>query len=169
MRAEEREARFEKLVEEHKKILYKICHSYCREPGARDDLAQEILFQLWRSFGGFDGRVKFSTWMYRVGLNVAISFYRRERVRSHRVTAGDQRLLESIPEAERPDEDLYTLYQWIDKMDPLNKALMMLYLDGHSYSEISEVLGITETNVATKISRLKQTLRDGARTEHGTR
>ncbi|HEY6341660.1 MAG TPA: RNA polymerase sigma factor [Bryobacteraceae bacterium] len=169
MRAEEREARFEKLIEEHKKILYKICHSYCREPDARDDLAQEILFQLWRSFGGFDGRVKFSTWMYRVGLNVAISFYRRERVRLHHVTAGDQRLLESIPDAERSDEDVHTLYQWIEKMDPLNKALIILYLDGHSYSEISEVLGIRETNVATKISRLKQTLRDEARTKHGTR
>jgi RNA polymerase sigma factor (sigma-70 family) len=169
MRAEEREARFEKLIEEHKKILYKICHSYCREPDARDDLAQEILFHLWRSFGGFDGRVKFSTWMYRVGLNVAISFYRRERVRLHHVTAGDQRLLESVPEAEGPDEDVRTLYQWIEKMDPLNKALMILYLDGHSYGEISEVLGISETNVATKLNRLKQTLRDEARTKHGTR
>lgn len=169
MTAGEREAKFERLIEEHKKILYKICHSYCREPGARDDLAQEILFQLWRSFGRFNGRVKFSTWMYRVGLNVAISFYRRERVRSHHVTAGDQRLLESIPQTETQEEDVHTLYQWIEKMDPLNKALMILYLDGHSYIEISEVLGIRETNVATKISRLKQTLRDEARAKHGTR
>src|SRR5580692_3179164 len=81
----EREERFQNLMEEHKKILYKICHSYCQNPADRDDLAQEILFQLWRSFASFDERVRFPTWMYRIALNVAISFYRRETVRGQHV------------------------------------------------------------------------------------
>jgi RNA polymerase sigma factor (sigma-70 family) len=82
--------RFQNLVEDHKKILYKICHSYCRNPGDRDDLAQEIIVQLWRSFGTFNGRVRFSTWMYRIALNVAISFYRRESVRTRHVVPGSE-------------------------------------------------------------------------------
>src|ERR1039458_4813203 len=70
--------RFQALMDEHKKILYKVCNSYCRNRDDRDDLAQEIIIQVWRSFGKFDKRYRFSTWMYRIALNVAISFYRRE-------------------------------------------------------------------------------------------
>src|ERR1700691_4612470 len=93
--------RFQTLVEEHKKILYKVCNSYCRNPGDRDDLAQEIIVQLWRSFSAFDQRVRFSTWMYRIALNVAISFYRRESVRSRHVISGDEHLLEVAGETAR--------------------------------------------------------------------
>src|SRR5271154_242674 len=103
--------RFQTLVEEHKKILYKVCNSYCRNPGDRDDLAQEIIVQLWRSFGAFDGRVRFSTWMYRIALNVAISFYRRESVRSRRVISGDEHLLEVADETASRSEEVQDLYQ----------------------------------------------------------
>jgi RNA polymerase sigma factor (sigma-70 family) len=162
--------RFQALVEDHKKILYKVCNSYCKNPGDRDDLAQEIVVQLWRSFSAFDERVRFSTWMYRIALNVAISFYRRESVRSRHVVSGDERLLEAADESQSQSEEVQVLYQWIEKLDPLNKALALLYLDGNNYQEIATVLGISETNVATKISRLKQTLRQeaGAR-QNGTR
>ena len=160
--------RFQALVEEHKKILYKVCVSYCKNPIDRDDLAQEILVQLWRSFTRFDGRVRFSTWMYRIALNVAISFYRRERVRTRHVVFGDEHLLEAADEtASHPEIQL--LYQWIGELDPLNKALVLLYLDGNSYREIADVLGISETNIATKISRLKEALRQEAGIKHGTR
>src|SRR5580698_5051 len=121
--------RFQALVEEHKKILYKVCHSFCRNPGDRDDLAQEIIVQLWRSFRAFDQRVRFSTWMYRIALNVAISFYRRETVRTKHIVPGSEPLLESIPGAEGRSEEVQVLYQWIETLDPLNKALVILYLD----------------------------------------
>lgn len=168
MAKREREERFQKLIEEHKKILYKVCHSYCQNPVDRDDLAQEILFQLWRSFASFDERVRFSTWMYRIALNVAISFYRRESVRGRHVTAGDEGLLKSIGEAPADSEDVQTLYRWIGDLDPLNKALMILYLDGNSHREIAAVLGISETNVATKIGRIKDAFRQQAGAKHGT-
>jgi len=150
---------FQALVEEHKKILYKICNSYCSDRDARDDLAQEILIQLWRSFDKFDERVRFSTWMYRIALNVAISFYRRESTRTRYVILDEEHVLEAIDETESQPEDLRLLYQFIERLDPLNKALVLLYLDANSYQEIASVLGISETNVATKIHRLKNRMK----------
>jgi RNA polymerase sigma factor (sigma-70 family) len=157
-------------MEEHKKILYKVCHSYCRNPGDRDDLAQEIIVQLWRSFRSFDQRVRFSTWMYRIALNVAISFYRRESVRTRYVVPGNEHLLEAVDQTANRSEEVQVLYQWIEGLDPLHKALVILYLDGNSYQEIADVLGISQTNVATKINRLKETLRQEAGVkQYGTR
>jgi len=161
--------RFQNLMEEHKKILYKVCHSYCKNPGDRDDLAQEIIVQLWRSFRAFDQRVRFSTWMYRIALNVAISFYRRESVRTRHVVPGSDHLLEAIDETANRSEEVQVLYEWIEGLGPLNKALVILYLDGNNYQEIADVLGISPTNVATKISRLKETLRQETGVKHGTR
>ena len=150
--------RFQALVDEHKKILYKVCHSYCRNRDDREDLAQEIIIHLWRAFGAFDERCRFSTWMYRIALNVAISFYRRESARTRLVVSDHERLLTAIDETENYSAEIQALYQFIEGLDPLNKALVLLYLDGHSYGEIGDVLGISETNVATKISRLKRTM-----------
>ena len=150
---------FQNLVEEHKKILYKVCNSYCRDRDSRDDLAQEIMIQLWRSFGKFNGRCRFSTWMYRIALNVAISFYRSESTRTRRVISDEQYLLETVDETESQPEDIRLLYQFIEGLDPLNKVLILLYLDENSYREIADVLGITETNVATKINRLKNKMK----------
>ena len=159
MAAPDLQETFQNLVEEHKKILYKVCNSYCRDRDSQDDLAQEIMIQLWRSFGKFDGRCRFSTWMYRIALNVAISFYRSESTRTRRVISDEQHLLETVDETESQPEDIRLLYQFIEGLDPLNKALILLYLDENSYREIADVLGITETNVATKINRLKNKMK----------
>jgi len=151
--------RFQALLDKHKRILYKVCHSYCGNPDDREDLAQEIIVQLWRSFGRFDERYRFSTWMYRISLNVAISFYRRESTRTRRVISGDEKVLDAVDETRSQPEDIRLLYEFIEKLDEVNKALVLLYLDGNSYAEIASVLGITETNVATKINRLKNSLK----------
>jgi RNA polymerase sigma-70 factor (ECF subfamily) len=155
----ELEEKFQILISEHKKILYKVCSSYCRNRDDRDDLAQEIVVQLWRSFAAFDGRCRFSTWMYRIALNVAISYCRRERARTRYVISTEAPLLEAIADTESQSEEILLLYQFIAELDPLNKALVLLYLDGNSYQEIAEVLGISATNVATKLSRLKQSMK----------
>jgi RNA polymerase sigma factor (sigma-70 family) len=151
--------RFQIFVDEHKKILYMICNSFCRNPDEREDLAQEIMVQLWKSFDAFQERRRFSTWMYRIAINVAISFYRRQSTRTRYVLSDEERLLNTIDEKATQSPEIQALYQFIDELDPLNRALVLLYLDGNSYLEIAEVLGISETNVATKISRLKQTMR----------
>src|SRR5581483_1863023 len=151
--------RFQTLVDTHKKILYKVCNSYCRNRDDREDLAQEIIVQLWRSFDTFDECSRFSTWMYRIALNVAISFYRRESTRTRYVLSDDERLLNAVDDTATQPAEIQVLYEFIEGLDPLNKALVLLYLDGNSYLEIANVLGISETNVATKISRLKQEMR----------
>jgi RNA polymerase sigma factor (sigma-70 family) len=159
MTTPELQERFQTLVDEHKKILYKVCKSYCRDRDARDDLAQEIIIQLWRSFDKFDDRCRFSTWMYRIALNVAISFYRRENTRTRYVISDEEHLLEAVDDTKNQPEDIRFLYEFIEGLDPLNKALVLLYLDGNNYQEIASVLGISETNVATKINRLKNKMK----------
>jgi RNA polymerase sigma factor (sigma-70 family) len=151
--------RFQTIVDQHKKILYKICSSYCKNINDREDLAQEIIVQLWQSFPAFDEHRRFSTWMYRIALNVAISFYRRESTRTRHVISWDEHLLEAVDETADQSEDVRLLYQFIERLDPLDKALILLYLDENSYQEIADVLGISETNVATKINRLKMKLK----------
>lgn len=155
-----REVQFQDLMDAHRKILYKVCNSYCRNRDDREDLAQEISVQLWRSFESFDGRCKFSTWMYRVALNVAISFYRRESTRTRFVLSDSEQVLDAADGRATPSAEMEMLYEYIGGLEPLNKALILLYLDGHSYAEIADVLGIGESNVATKISRLKQMMRE---------
>ena len=163
-------ARFGTLLEQHRGIVLKVASMYCRNPADRDDLAQEIAVQLWRSFPRFDPERTFSTWMYRVALNVAISFVRSRHVRERHSVPLDTQLHDTADERRTdPDADERTslLYAFIDRLDPLNRALLLLYLDDRSHREIAEVLGITETNVATKIGRLKQRLRE--ETRDGTR
>lgn len=155
--------RFQSLIEQHKKILYKICNSYCRNPDDREDLAQQIVAQLWQSFRSFDGRAQFSTWMYRVALNTAISWYRRERTRTRHILPVGEHVLNAVAEQESEPDEIRILYDFIESLDELNKALILLYLDGYTNREIGEVLGISETNVGTKIGRLKTTMREEVR------
>ncbi len=129
----------------------------------RKDLEQEIIIQLWNAFDKYNPEYKYSTWMYRIALNVAISFYRKEK---KWLTNNDFSSVESIYSIvdEKDDEteldnNIKLLQQFINNLDELNKALMLLYLEEKSYEEIAEILGISKTNVATKISRLKLKLK----------
>lgn len=159
MSKEQLRSRFETLLGENRRIVYKICNSYCPNRDDRDDLAQEIVTELWRSFPAFDERSRFSTWLYRVALNVAISFHRREDRRARHVVSGDGHLLEVAGETQSRPEELILLHAFIEKLDQMNKALILLYLDGYGYREIAGTIGITETNVATKINRLRNAMK----------
>lgn len=152
------ETRFAELLERHRGIVFKVAATYCRNPADREDVAQEIVTQLWRAYPKFDATRTFSTWMYRIALNVAISFVRSNSVRERHTVALDETHDVEDSSAGPPEEDERTrlLYAFIDRLDALNRALLLLYLDEHSYRDIAAILGITETNVATKISRLKQ-------------
>ena len=153
--------RFLHLVEENKKILYKVANAYCKDPNDRPDLLQEIVIQLWQSFNRFDNRCQFSTWMYRIAINVAISFYRSQRHKAQdtvpikdfvlEIAVADQML-------EQAGDDIRLMYKLINQLDELNRILIILYLDGYSQDEIAEILGISSSNVSTKISRIKQKL-----------
>jgi len=156
------------LLREHQRIVFKVARVYARDLHERDDLAQEIAAQLWRSFGAFDERrARFSTWMYRVALNVAISYARSaNRSLAPHLEPLDGAHLESVagPDTSHDEslergERVAVLNAFIGSLDALNRALVLLYLEDRAYVEIAAVLGISETNVATKLNRIKQKLR----------
>jgi RNA polymerase sigma factor (sigma-70 family) len=151
-----RQQRFESLLNEHIGIVFRVIRTYTRTQEDQQDLAQEIKLQVWSSFGSYNESVRFSTWMYRVALNTAISWTRKTSLR----TRYSAPLEENLAAPSHPTEETQVLYQLINQLDPLNRALLMLYLDDQSYAEIGDVLGITPANVATKISRIKQQLRN---------
>lgn len=152
---------FTRLLEQHIGIVRKVAFGYTNTFADREDLTQEITLQLWRAFPRYSPERPFSTWMYRIALNVAISFLRRH---THPARQTVPLVEEELP-AEKDgdaesDERLPVLRQVIASLPPLDRGLMLLYLDDHSYREIAAVLGITETNVATKLNRLKQCVRE---------
>ncbi|HET6329438.1 MAG TPA: sigma-70 family RNA polymerase sigma factor [Holophagaceae bacterium] len=156
------QAAFLDLLNGHQKILYKVANTYCWNAGDREDLVQEITIQLWRSYPGFDGRCRFSTWATRIALNVAISFVRQVSTRDRHLVSGEEHMLDIADGTTAPSAELQFLHSFIQSLGGLDKALLLLYLDGNSHQEIADVLGITATNVATKIGRLKQRLRETA-------
>ena len=156
------DGQFRELLERHRGIVFKVANSYARGAQDREDLAQEIAVQLWRAFPKYDGARSFSTWMYRVALNVAISHLReRSRYENHHEPL-DLALHDGADAGMQPDTDarVRELYRCIARLDPLDRALLILYLDERSQRDIAEILGISETNVATRIGRLKERLRN---------
>lgn len=156
-----RTANFLVIVENNKGILFKVANSYCQNIEDRKDLVQEIILQLWNSFDSYNEKFKYSTWIYRISLNVAISFYRKESTRK-RISNPITTDIFDFSNKEISDEketNLRLLNHIISELNDLNKALMLLYLEEKSYKEISEIIGITETNIATKIARIKSILK----------
>ena len=152
------EQEFIKLIKENKGIIYKICNSYCTDKNNRDDLAQEIIYNLWKSFPDFNSSFKYSTWMYRIALNVAISYYRQERKhKSHDSISEGLIVFEENTEMDTED-NLKLLQGFINELKEIDKAIILLYLDDKSHRDIAEITGFSETNVATRISRIKEKL-----------
>jgi RNA polymerase sigma factor (sigma-70 family) len=152
---------FTRLIKENKGIIYKICNSYCADKSDKDDLAQEIIYNLWKSFGRFNDEFKFSTWMYRIALNVAISFYRQEKKfkKHNSVSEGLIVFEEDREEKDEIENNLRLLQNFINGLKEIDKAIILLYLDDKPHREIAEITGFTETNVATRINRIKDKLR----------
>lgn len=152
--------RFIGILRDYKGILTKIIRSYCKNPDDRQDLEQEIIIQLWRALKNYDATYKLSTWIYRIALNVAISHYRRELKRKN-----DAPLEEALFHVTAdPAQDPYTerrelLYSFITKLNEFDRALIILYLEANSHKEIAEILGISETNVSTRLNRIKTKLK----------
>jgi RNA polymerase sigma-70 factor (ECF subfamily) len=154
--------RFSLLLESHRKLVFKVAHTYASMAEERADLAQDICAQLWRAFPSYDESRSFSTWMYRIALNVGISHLRATTTReSHMVALNDSvHAGAMVGEIVEPDERVRDLHHFIGRLDALNRALLLLLLEDRGYREIAEILGLSETNVATRISRLKQRIRN---------
>jgi len=152
---------FISILENHKGIIFKIVNSYCKDVTDKQDLIQEIIIQLWISFEKYNNQFKLSTWIYRIALNTSISFYRKNKVRKEKTVLASA-ILETTLKSDEPfqeNPDLIKLQGFIQELKELDKALILLYLDGLSQKEISKIIGITPTNVGSKIERIKKMLK----------
>ncbi len=149
------------VIETNKGIIYKVANLYCKDTEDRKDLVQEIVLKLWKSFDSYNEQFKHSTWIYRIALNAAISFYRKEKLRKE-INSPFSESLFSLPDFEdhkQMEQSTLFLNQFISELKELDKALMLLYLEEKSHKEMAEIIGLTETNIATKIGRIKTSLK----------
>jgi len=147
------------LLRRHGRLIQKIAYAYARNATDREDVVQEVAVQLWRSHGTYDARYRETTWIYRIALNVAISFYRRERRHvEHRLPIEWHAVTIAAPEA-APSDEVQLLLRCIDDLGALDKALVLLYLDDNDHATIADVLGISASNVSTKLGRITHKLR----------
>lgn len=134
--------KFISIIKNNQNLIFKICCSYCSNSEDQKDLQQEILIQLWNSLKKFDGRVKISTWIYRIALNTAISFYRKGSKQKEKTVTIDASIISLFifePDSEQ-DEKIILLYKFIERLNEMDKALILLYLDDNSYKDMAEYL-----------------------------
>ncbi|OZV68191.1 RNA polymerase subunit sigma-70 [Winogradskyella aurantia] len=150
------EKKFIEKIQKHQGILHKICFVYSNSKADKEDLYQEIILQLWKSYPSFRKESKFSTWMYRVALNTAITLNKKAALfEKHKTQLYDEY---SIAEDIDYSEDLKILYKAISKLSKIEKAIIMLWLEEKTYSEIAQIIGISKKNVSVKLVRSKKKL-----------
>ncbi len=155
-----KEKDFISLLNEHQRIIHKVCNLYMDAHADREDLFQEITLQAWKAYGNFRGDAKFSTWLYRVALNTAITFFRKEKRQP------DIFSTETVPDFRSNDahdpieEQVKAMYAAIGDLSKIDKAIVMLYLEDYSYNDIGDMMGITANNVAVKMNRIKTKLKE---------
>ena len=158
------EAQFLELLEQYKKLIFKIANSYCRNGEDRKDLLQEITLQLWKAFPNYNNAYALSTWIYRISLNVAISFYRKEKSREKWLATYREVFVFTEEDTAEETQQYEVLYKLIETLNALDKALVILYMEGKKYKEIAEITGISATNVSTRINRIKTKLSSQTKT-----
>lgn len=149
------------MIEQNKGMLFKICKIYQEDPQDRDDLLQEITLQLWTVFESFRGESKISSWMYRVALNTAIIFFKKQKRRpdNEQLPYGFDRVQEPGTSTEK-EEQLAVFYKAVKRLDKVEKALIFLYMEDRPYEEIAASLGITEVAMRVRLNRVKNKLKD---------
>ncbi|OGS70624.1 MAG: RNA polymerase subunit sigma-70 [Flavobacteria bacterium RIFCSPLOWO2_12_FULL_35_11] len=146
--------------EQNQNIIHKVCRIYTSNQDAHNDLFQEIAIQLWKAYPKFRGESKLSTWMYRIGLNTAITLYRKSK-RSIVTQDFDSVLykIESTSYDDTEEEQLKLMYKAIHQLTDIDKALIFLYLEDVNYKEIAETMGISEVNARVRMNRIKTRLK----------
>jgi len=147
---------FLKKVGEHKKLIFKVSYLYCINSIDKEDLFQEIIANLWKAYPDFKGNSKLSTWIYRIAINTAVSWIRVSKKNNHVKYCDCMPSVIDDAESKEVYEKLQTAINCLNNID---KEIILLQLDGYSYDEIAEITGLTKTNVATKISRIKTKLK----------
>ena len=154
------EQRFVKELEANQNIVHKVCRLYTNDQASHDDLFQEITIQLWRAYPKFRGDSKFSTWMYRVALNTAITLYRKSKKSVKTNDLADFHFkIKTDDYDDTEEEQLKLMYSAIKQLSDIEKALIFLYLEDKNYREISTTMGISEVNARVKMNRVKSKLK----------
>jgi len=163
LQKQETEKQFERQIRENELLIYKVCRMYAYTTADREDLFQEIVIQLWNAYPKFKGESKFSTWLYRVALNTAISGLRKKKdfIESWEPTQLPERI--SDENAGR-EEELLQLHKAIEQLNQVEKAIVMLYMEDRSYEEMEEILGMSQGNLRVKMNRIKEKLRQLTKT-----
>jgi len=151
---------FLERINQHKGILHKVARMYMDNSENQNDLIQEIVLQLWKSFERFEGNSQFSTWMYRVSLNTALTYFKKEKKKEERHT-----FIENIDQVDEVDSgeketQLELFYKAVHELNKVEKALIFLFLEGQSHKEIASNLGITEVNARVKLNRTKEKIQN---------
>lgn len=156
------------ILEKNIGTIIKISRVYTNIAQDREDLINDITLELWKSFKSFNGNAKISTWIYRVALNTSMNYKRKRKKDSLFFSLNDFKKEDIFPWLIEPDNSIESevLYQCIDELDEINKAIIMLYLDGNSHDEIAEITGISKSNVGTRICRIKEQLKKTANTKN---
>lgn len=154
-----KEIAFAELIRKHQGLLFKVTSIYTNNSADREDLFQEVVYQLWKSFDSFRNESKISTWMYRVAMNTAISQLKKHKRRPNAIPISDSILSYHENSDDNFEERLRMLYRYIEQLNILEKGLMLLLLEGKSYKEIAEITGLSDSNVGTRISRIKKKLK----------
>ncbi|MDZ4681199.1 MAG: sigma-70 family RNA polymerase sigma factor [Saprospiraceae bacterium] len=154
------EQAFLALIGQHQSIIHKVCNLYAADPADREDLFQEILLQAWRGITGFQGAAKFSTWLYQVALNTAISHFRKAKMQLPFSQLDPVVMQFTAVPSEAVEAAIDTMYQAIGELSKIDKALIMLYLEDYDHKIIGEMLGITANHVGVKLNRIKGQLRE---------
>jgi RNA polymerase sigma factor (sigma-70 family) len=158
---------FLSVIEGHKGIIHKIALAYAPDKESKEDLVQEIMLQLWKSFDRYNPQFKYSTWIYKVALNVSLAAARKESNRTKRMDPLREEMLSLVdtpgatngPRAAEADAHFVQLQGFIAGLKEIDRAIMLLYLEERSQKEIAEIMGMTPTNISTRIGRIKDTLR----------
>lgn len=148
---------FVDILNDHRGLIYKVCNLYCDDPEDRKDLFQEIVLQIWKSLGSFRQESALSTWMYRIALNTAITHFRKEK-RSVKPISATGIDLPDLDDGLTGEEELQQLSRAIEHLDKVDKSIILLYLEEKSYEEISEITGLSKSNVGVRINRIKTKL-----------
>jgi|SRR5690606_3631478 RNA polymerase sigma factor (sigma-70 family) len=154
-----KEKEFLRLLQQHKNVLYKISRMYMDTDEDREDLVQEITFQLWKTYESFEGKSKFSTWMYRIALNTALTFFKKEKrkIDNTPILEGMDKVDEDFS-AQHREEQLAYFYNAVQELNKVEKALIFLFLEGQTHRDIATNLGISEVNARVKLNRTKEKL-----------
>jgi len=138
-------------------IAHKVCRLYFTDADDRDDVLQEMMYQLWRSYPGFGGRSKFSTWMYSVCLNTALTYRRKDKKQKNESLSQMHHQIAETPSGDK-SEAITLLFDAIATLPPVNKAIVLLYLENMSYEEIANITGLSKSNVSVRLVRIKKEL-----------